>query len=135
MHKHGLVILKTLSDVTIISNQSKQSEKSNFESVHVVKLFQTQNIRYENAKQNDFGSWKDNKVFFIGKLGMLSKSNQHRIKTKARLVAFRLEEDCLRKSKKESPTCPKGTFHAMLGLAVQIIIDKFAISHILKPPS
>ena len=60
---------------------------------------------------------------------MLSKSNQHRIKTKARLVAFRFEEDCLRKSEKEWPTCPKDTFREMLGLAVQIIIDKFAISH------
>ena len=120
--------IKNLSDVTIIPNQSQQSEISNSESVYyVVELFETQNIHYENARQNELGSWKDNKVLFISTLGMLSKTNQHRIKTKVRLVAWGFEEDCLRKSEKESPACPKDSFRAMLGLTVHIIIDKFAI--------
>ena len=41
------------------------------------------------------------------------------LKPKARLVAHEFEEDCLSKCEKESPTCFKDTFRAMLGLKIQ----------------
>ena len=47
------------------------------------------------------------------------KATKNGLQPKARLVARGFEEDCLSKFEKESPTCYKDTFRAVLSLAAQ----------------
>ena len=95
----------------------------------VKEFFETQNTSYENAKQHELASWKDNNAHEC-----VQNKNQYclllywvcsikppvtGLKPKARLVACGFEEDCPSKSEKEFPTCSKDTFGAMLGLTIQ----------------
>ena len=95
----------------------------------MVEVFETQNIRYENAKLSELASWKDNNVYecvpkknlrYLSLCWVCSiKPTETGLKPKARLLARGFEKDCLSKSEKEYPTCSKDTFRAMLGLTNQ----------------
>ena len=89
----------------------------------------TENISYENAKQSELASWKDNNAYecvrykdqrCLSLRWVFSiKPSDTGLKPKARLVARESEEDSLSKSEKESPTCSKDNFRVMLGLTMQ----------------
>ena len=83
-------------------------------------IFETQNTSYENAKQHELASWKDNNAHEC-----VHNKNQYclllywvcsikppvtGLKPKARLVACGFQEDCLSKSEKEFPNMLQGYF-------------------------
>ena len=116
-----------------INNQLHQNEQSEPNTENTIlpteEIFETQSIDYGPARERELQSWRENNVYEIVpcrnqqcisvRWVYSMKATKNGLQAKARLVARGFEEDCLSKFEKESPTCYKDTFCAVLSLAAQ----------------
>ena len=109
----------------------KSTESSNTTQIKTEEVYVTEEVFFDQAKQDELTTWKNNDVY---KEVQKSNSNQKcislrwvctlkktkdGIKPKARLVAQGFEEDNLSEIQKDSPTCSKDTLRAVLSIICQ----------------
>ena len=107
------------------------TESSNTTQIKTEEVYVTEEVSFDQAKQDELISWKINNVY---KEVQKSNSNQKcislrwewalketkdGIKPKARLVAQGFEEDNLSEIQKDSRTCSKDTLRAVLSIICQ----------------
>ena len=106
------------------------TESSNTTQIETEEVYVTEEVSFDQAKQDELTSWKNNVCKEVQKSNSNQKCISLRwewalketkdgIKPKARLVAQGFEEDNLSEIQKDSPTCSKDTLRAVLSIICQ----------------
>ena len=107
------------------------TESSKIIQIKTEEVYVTEEVPFDQAKQDELTSWKNNNVYKEVQKSNLNqkcislrwvctlKETRDAIKPKARLVAQEIEEDNLSEIQRDLPTCSKDTLRAVLSIICQ----------------
>ena len=107
------------------------TESSKIIQIKTEEVYVTEEVPFDQAKQDELTSWKNNNVYKEVQKSNLNqkcislrwvctlKETRDGIKPKARLVAQEIEEDNLSEIQRDLPTCSKDTLRAVLSIICQ----------------